>query len=124
MSVHLWSFQVKLHQRLTILGLIALISWPSDVNAQSWSDKLTTTPSLIQDGFGSGGNGLAYNGLLYCVPTSAAMSIQFLGKNGYDQLSPLSPEWRDRFLAGSLFWLKGSGAPDAPVVKRTRAALA
>jgi hypothetical protein len=36
----------------------------------------------------------------------------------------ISPEWRDRFLAASLFWLKGSDAPDAPVVKRTRAALA
>lgn len=35
----------------------------------------------------------------------------------------ISPEWRDRFLAASLFWMKGSGAPDAPLVKRTRAAL-
>lgn len=36
----------------------------------------------------------------------------------------VSAEWRDRFLAASLFWLKGSGGPDAPVVKRVRAALA
>ena len=36
----------------------------------------------------------------------------------------ISPEWRDRFLAASLFWLKGSEGPDSPVVKRTRAALA
>ncbi|MBN9122944.1 MAG: hypothetical protein J0I06_28040 [Planctomycetes bacterium] len=36
----------------------------------------------------------------------------------------VSPEWRDRFLDASLFWLKGSGAPDSPLVKRTRAALA
>jgi hypothetical protein len=36
----------------------------------------------------------------------------------------VSPEWRDLFLASSLFWLKGSGAPDSPLVKRTRAALA
>src|SRR5262249_50022787 len=35
----------------------------------------------------------------------------------------ISPEWRDRFLAASLFWLKGSGAADSPIVKRTRAAL-
>jgi hypothetical protein len=35
----------------------------------------------------------------------------------------IAPEWRDRFLAASVFWLKGSDAPDAPVVKRTRAAL-
>ncbi|MDB5310062.1 MAG: hypothetical protein JWO38_4264 [Gemmataceae bacterium] len=36
----------------------------------------------------------------------------------------LSPAWRDQFLAASLFWLKGSAGPDAPVVKRTHAALA
>ena len=36
----------------------------------------------------------------------------------------VSEPWRDRFLAASLFWLKGSGAADAPLVKRTRAALA
>lgn len=36
----------------------------------------------------------------------------------------IAPEWRDRFLAASLFWMKGSGAPDSPVVKRTRAAFA
>ena len=36
----------------------------------------------------------------------------------------LAPAWRDRFLAASVFWLKGSAGPDAPVVKRTRAALA
>lgn len=36
----------------------------------------------------------------------------------------ISPEWRDRFLAASVFWLKGSDAPDAPLVKRARAALA
>jgi len=34
-----------------------------------------------------------------------------------------SPAWRNRFLAASVFWLKGSGAPDNDLVKRTRAAL-
>lgn len=38
--------------------------------------------------------------------------------------SHLSAGWKDRFLAASLFWLKGSGGNDSPVVKRTRAALA
>ena len=36
----------------------------------------------------------------------------------------VSPAWRNHFLAASVFWLKGSGSPDAPLVKRTRAALA
>lgn len=35
----------------------------------------------------------------------------------------VSPEWRDRFLAASVFWMKPSDAPDSPLVKRTRAAL-
>ncbi len=36
----------------------------------------------------------------------------------------IAPEWRDRFLAASVFWLKGSETSDAPLVKRIRAALA
>jgi hypothetical protein len=35
----------------------------------------------------------------------------------------ISPERRPQFVAASLFWLKGSGSPDSPLVKRTRAAL-
>jgi hypothetical protein len=35
----------------------------------------------------------------------------------------ISPGWRDRYLAASVFWLKGSGGPDNNLVKRTRAAL-
>jgi hypothetical protein len=41
-----------------------------------------------------------------------------------EDYSSISPAWRDRFLAASLFWLKGSGAGDSPLLKRTRAALA
>jgi hypothetical protein len=36
----------------------------------------------------------------------------------------VSPAWRDRYLAASVFWLKGSAGNDAPVLLRTRAALA
>ena len=35
----------------------------------------------------------------------------------------LSPAWRDRFLATSLFYLPGSGKKDNDLVRRTRAAL-
>ncbi len=35
----------------------------------------------------------------------------------------VSPAWRDRFLASSVFWLSSSGAPENELVKRTRAAL-
>jgi hypothetical protein len=34
----------------------------------------------------------------------------------------IAPPWRDRYLAASVFNLKGSGDPDNPLVKRTRAA--
>lgn len=41
----------------------------------------------------------------------------------FEDYRHLSPEVRDRFLAASVFWLKGSGAPDSPLVARTREAL-
>ncbi len=41
-----------------------------------------------------------------------------------EDAAALSPKWRHSFLAASLFWLKGSGAPESPLVKRTRSALA
>ena len=36
----------------------------------------------------------------------------------------ITPAWRNRFLAASIFWLKGSGGNDTPLLQRTRAALA
>jgi hypothetical protein len=35
----------------------------------------------------------------------------------------VSPAWRNRYLAASVFNLRGSGGPDNELVKRTRAAL-
>jgi hypothetical protein len=35
----------------------------------------------------------------------------------------VSPAWRDRFLAASVYWLKGSGGNDTDMVRRTREAL-
>lgn len=36
----------------------------------------------------------------------------------------VTPHWHDRFLAASLYWLKGTGDRDAPIVKRIHSALA
>jgi hypothetical protein len=36
----------------------------------------------------------------------------------------VTPAWRDRYLAASIFWLKGTRGNDSPVLQRTRAALA
>lgn len=35
----------------------------------------------------------------------------------------VSPRWRGRFLAASVYWLKGSGGPDTPLVKRVHDAM-
>ena len=35
----------------------------------------------------------------------------------------VSPAWRDRFLAASVYWLKGSGDRDTSIVPRIRKAL-
>ena len=35
----------------------------------------------------------------------------------------VSPGWRDRYLAASVFWLKGSGDKDTDLVRRTRDAM-
>jgi hypothetical protein len=63
----------------------------------------------------------------------AARRMIFLkGNNSHDykfssavleDYAHLSPVWRDRFLAASVFNLRGSGGPDNSLVQRTRAAL-
>jgi hypothetical protein len=40
-----------------------------------------------------------------------------------EDYSLMAPPWRDRYLAATAFYLKGSAAPDNDLVKRTRAAL-
>jgi hypothetical protein len=40
-----------------------------------------------------------------------------------EDYAQISPAWRDRFLASSVFHLRGSGDPDNSLVQRTRAAL-
>jgi hypothetical protein len=35
----------------------------------------------------------------------------------------VTPEWRDRYLASSLFWLHGSGDPDNELISRARGSL-
>jgi hypothetical protein len=41
-----------------------------------------------------------------------------------EDFNHLSPMWRDRYLAASVFWLNGSGVPDNELVGRARQALA
>ena len=41
----------------------------------------------------------------------------------FEDCERLSPPWRDRLLAASVFYLRGSGDRDSDLVKRTRASL-
>jgi hypothetical protein len=65
--------------------------------------------------------------------TAARLLIFLKGNNSHDykfssaaleDYYNVSPAWRSRFLASSVFNLRGSGATDNSLVKRTRAALA
>ncbi|MGH9847268.1 MAG: twin-arginine translocation signal domain-containing protein [Blastocatellia bacterium] len=64
--------------------------------------------------------------------TAARRLIFLKGTNAHDykfssavleDYSHVSPKWRDRYLAASVFNLRGSGGPDNGLVKRTRGAL-
>ena len=65
--------------------------------------------------------------------TDAARRLVFLtGNDAHDykfsvavleDAEHVSPAWRDRYLAASVFWLRGSGAKETALVRRTRAAL-
>lgn len=58
-------------------------------------DKITQTPSLIQEGFGPGGLDLTGDGSSYCGPTSVTMSLAYLAAQGFTQLLPDNPSAAD-----------------------------
>src|SRR5205807_1945986 len=58
---------------------------------------------------------------------AARLLVFFKGNDAHDykfsaavleDYARLSPDWRDRYLAASMFLLRGSGGPDSPVAKR------
>jgi hypothetical protein len=75
---------------LIALLLTTLLATPSLVSAQ-FADKISTTPAFLQDGFGPAGDYLRFGGQAYCVPTSAAMLLGYLGNNGFSQIAPSDP---------------------------------
>src|SRR5262249_27162842 len=63
---------------------------------------------------------------------AARLLVFFKGNDAHDykfssavleDYAHVSPAWRDRYLAASVFSLRGSAAPDSPVARRTKAAL-
>lgn len=75
----------KIAERLTLTALLMLML-ETPGQAQTWSNKVTTTPPLIQIDFGPYGDRLPGDGQSYCGPTSAAIMQEWLISNGYSQL--------------------------------------
>ena len=63
---------------------------PAPLAAQ-FSNRTTTTPIWVQDGFGPAGDALPFNGVDYCFPTGTAMSLSYLGVNGFNEIGPSNP---------------------------------
>jgi autotransporter-associated beta strand protein len=74
-------------RRAVFLGLLLL----ADRGVAQFSNPITTTPALIQDGFGPAGDLLGFGGQEFCCPTSVATSLSYLGANGFTQFGPAVP---------------------------------
>ncbi len=72
--------------------VFAAVSRPA---AAQFSNKITTTPVYIQDGFGPAGDQLPFDGFSYCFPTAFAMGLDYLGVIGFNQLAPAAPTEAD-----------------------------
>lgn len=69
---------------LNLAGLILCL--PIIASGQTWPDKNTATPNLVQTDFGPNGAALPLDGSAYCGPTSAAMALGYLNEAGFTQL--------------------------------------
>lgn len=78
---------------------------------QSWTDKLTTTPSLVQTDFGRFGSRLPFNGEISCGETAIAMSLLWLGENGFTQVAPATATQADALALVRLFTGMAEGGP-------------
>lgn len=78
---------------VTLCALLALTAYRC---AAQFTDPVTTTPVIIQDGFGPAGDQLPYDGLLYGFPAATAMSFGYLGVNGFTQIAPAAPTAADQ----------------------------
>jgi hypothetical protein len=106
------------------------------------ADIKDTAPSLPEifdtisrDRLGAAQKVLAYLGASRSPEEFIQTARRFIflkGNNSHDykfssavleDYANISPVWRDRFLAASVFNLRGSGGPDNALVQRTRAAL-
>jgi hypothetical protein len=97
---------------------------PAEIFADLSRDKMTAARKVLAH-LQAGGDAKA-------LVDAARVLIFLKGRDSHDykfssavleDYSTLSPAWRDRFLASSVYWLKGSGAPDNGLLERVRSAL-
>jgi autotransporter-associated beta strand protein len=74
------------------IGLLALCAAPA---LGQFTNEVTTTPVIIQDGFGPAGDLLPFGGQEFCCPTAVSISLDYLGVNGFNQLAPSNPAEAD-----------------------------
>ena len=77
-------------KRPAILAALLVVASGAPAWAQ-FTNPITTTPTLVQDGFGPAGDLLPNDGLEYCVPVSTVDALSYLGINGYNQIATTVP---------------------------------
>ena len=100
---------------LRALLFAAIFAFPSasPAAAATPTDKVTTTPALLQQGFGPGGQILPGDGENYCAPTSNANSLLWLHNNGFDRLFEQPFESREDNEANLVLAIGGAMRTDA-----------
>jgi len=73
----------------------ALVLLAASAARADFTDKISTSPIIIQDGFAPGGDMLPYGGQEFCCPTAATISLAYLAENGFTQLAPADPTTAD-----------------------------
>lgn len=76
----------KLVGSCRLIGALSLFA--AGAVPAAWNDPVTNTPAIIQLDFGPYGSSLPGDGQNYCEPTSAVMSLFWLGSNGFTQITP------------------------------------
>jgi hypothetical protein len=133
------SFLVMFRQRMNNLPANPRVDTlePGELNGQGQAaiDNIFTTTSTDKLGAARKTLALVQNHPDQLAPmmTTARRLIFAKGTDSHDykfssavleDFYHVTPAWRNRFLAASVFWLKGSAGNDSPVLQRTRAALA
>ena len=78
--------EVTVRAMRALASLLLLTATMSQAQ-QTWTNKVTDTPSLVQTDFGAYGSKLPFNGEISCGETAIAMNMLWLARNGFTQLT-------------------------------------